>query len=142
MNADKEIVKEYKNGDLTVIWKPTKCIHAAECVNRLPNVYNPNDKPWIKVENASIEELKEQIEACPSGALTYDFRGSNNNDGQNEIEIKVLENGPLLVSGNLNIKKPDGSNEVKSNSTAFCRCGASNNKPYCDGNHKDINFIG
>ena len=87
----------------------------------MPNVYNPNDKPWIKVENASIEELKEQIEACPSGALTYDFRGSNNNDGQNEIEIKVLENGPLLVSGNLNIKYKDTKIELNNKYTLGVR---------------------
>jgi len=142
MNTDKEIVKEYTNGELTVIWKPKKCIHAAECVKRLPNVYNPNEKPWIKAENATIKELKEQIDACPSGALTYDSQGSGNNDAQNEIEVQVLENGPLLVSGDLNVIKADGSNEVKSKSTAFCRCGASKNKPYCDGNHKSINFEG
>ena len=54
MEPQREIIKEYTNGDLTVIWKPKSCIHAAECVKRLPNVYDPNAKPWIKAENASI----------------------------------------------------------------------------------------
>jgi len=61
---------------------------------------------------------------------------------EKQTEIQILENGPLLVSGILNIIKPDGSKEVKSKTTAFCRCGASNNKPYCDGEHKKIDFIG
>jgi uncharacterized Fe-S cluster protein YjdI len=68
---DKEIIKEYSNGELTVVWKPKTCIHAAECVKALPNVYNPKEKPWIKVENATTEELKQQIMKCPSGALSY-----------------------------------------------------------------------
>ena len=66
-----EITKEYKNGNLTVVWKPKMCIHAGVCVKTLPKVYNPKATPWIVCENASIEALKNQIDACPSGALTY-----------------------------------------------------------------------
>ena len=68
---EKDIVKEYSNGELTVVWKPAKCIHAAECVKALPEVYNPKEKPWIKAENASTQALKDQIAKCPSGALSY-----------------------------------------------------------------------
>ena len=141
--SEREIIKEYTNGDLTVVWKPKKCIHAAECVNRLPNVYNPEEKPWIKAENATTTQLKEQINACPSGALTYKTKNEETiMETEKQTEIQVLENGPLLVSGILNIIKPDGSKEIKDKTTAFCRCGASNNKPYCDGEHKKIDFIG
>lgn len=58
-------IKEYKKGDFTVVWKPENCIHAGECVKRLPEVYNPKERPWIKPENASVEALKSQIDACP-----------------------------------------------------------------------------
>ncbi|WP_339701746.1 (4Fe-4S)-binding protein [uncultured Roseivirga sp.] len=68
---EKEIVKEYSNGELTVVWKPQKCVHAGECVKALPEVYNPKEKPWIKAENASTQALKDQIAKCPSGALSY-----------------------------------------------------------------------
>lgn len=143
MNQDKGIIKEYKKGALTVVWKPKKCIHAAECVKRLPKVYNPKVKPWLKPENASIDELKVQIDACPSGALTYNLQNAKvEESSQKETEIQVLKNGPLLVSGSLNVKKPDGSIEIKTKSTAFCRCGASSNKPYCDGAHNKVNFLG
>lgn len=64
---------EYINGDITVIWQPKKCIHAAVCVKMLPKVYNPKERPWLKAENASPEELKNQIDLCPSGALSYKF---------------------------------------------------------------------
>ncbi|WP_303317177.1 (4Fe-4S)-binding protein [Flavivirga abyssicola] len=63
--------KEYKNDSLTVVWQPEKCIHAGVCVKTLPEVYNPKDKPWIKPKNANVEALKNQINACPSGALSY-----------------------------------------------------------------------
>nr|WP_299382295.1 (4Fe-4S)-binding protein [Allomuricauda sp.] len=63
--------KEYSNGELTVVWKPKLCEHAGICVKTLPKVYNPREKPWIKPENASTEELRNQIDQCPSGALSY-----------------------------------------------------------------------
>jgi len=62
---------EYNAGEITIIWKPKVCIHAAVCVKMLPKVYNPKDRPWIKPENATAEELKNQINHCPSGALSY-----------------------------------------------------------------------
>lgn len=66
-----EISKEYSKDNLTVIWKPKKCIHSGVCVKMLPNVYDPKAKPWISPENASAEALKGQIHNCPSGALSY-----------------------------------------------------------------------
>ncbi len=64
-------VKEYQKENLKVLWNPTKCIHAGVCVKTLPKVYDPNAKPWISPENASVEDLKSQISKCPSGALSY-----------------------------------------------------------------------
>ena len=62
---------EYNAGEITILWKPKVCIHAGVCVKMLPKVYNPKERPWIKTENATAEELKNQIEKCPSGALSY-----------------------------------------------------------------------
>jgi len=64
--------KEYSNGEITIKWQPKLCQHAGICVKTLPKVYNPDASPWIKVENASTEELKSQISKCPSGALSFD----------------------------------------------------------------------
>lgn len=64
-----EIKKEYSNDEVTIVWRPGLCSHAAECVKALPNVYHPNDKPWITPENASADEIKAQVAKCPSGAL-------------------------------------------------------------------------
>ncbi len=141
--AEREIIKKYTNGDLTVLWKPKLCIHAAICVKKLPEVYNPNEKPWIKAENASIGDLKSQISKCPSGALSYEMKEEKDDVSSNtETKVQVTANGPLLVHGDLEVTIADGTLEKKKRTTAFCRCGASMNKPYCDGTHNSINFSG
>ncbi|MGB6083258.1 (4Fe-4S)-binding protein [Moheibacter sp.] len=67
--------KRYKKDEnFTILWTPFKCIHAGVCVKKLPNVYNPKSRPWITPEDATIEELKAQIDACPSGALGYESK--------------------------------------------------------------------
>ena len=65
--------KEYSNGELTIVWRPEKCIHSGVCVETLPEVYKPKEKPWIQQQNAKTEELVRQIDNCPSGALSYYF---------------------------------------------------------------------
>lgn len=64
--------QEYKNGEITIIWQPKLCIHAGICVRTLSRVYNPKDRPWIKVEHATTQELRDQIAKCPSGALSIE----------------------------------------------------------------------
>jgi len=62
--------KEYSNKEITIVWQPKKCIHSGVCVKTLPEVYNPEERPWIKPENATTEELINQVSNCPSGALS------------------------------------------------------------------------
>ena len=64
-------IHEYSSGELTIVWQPDLCQHAGICVKMLPKVYNPIERPWIKIENATTEELINQIGKCPSGALSY-----------------------------------------------------------------------
>lgn len=141
------IKKEYSNGEITIVWQPGKCIHSTRCWNQstgLKSVFNPAERPWIKAEGASTEAIISCINNCPSGALSY-YR---NNQAETAIEVKmeqiieVAENGPLLVYGNIIVKDKEGKQTQKSKVTAFCRCGQSNNKPYCDGTHVKCGFIG
>ncbi len=55
-------------------------------------------------------------------------------------KVEVFKDGPLSVSGQLEVKDQDGNTTTKEKTTFFCRCGASSNKPYCDGSHKKIDF--
>lgn len=144
---EKEIKKEYSNGTITVVWQPSKCIHSTICwkgENGLRQVFNPQKKPWISLNDVDSQIIMDKVDQCPSGALSY----YKNNDAkekpmiETETIIEPLANGPLLVYGNISIKKADGTEEKKTKVTAFCRCGASNNKPFCDGSHVKINFTG
>lgn len=135
--------KEYSNGEVTVVWEAEKCIHSGMCVRGLPNVFKPKERPWISIDAATTSELVDTVKKCPSGALSYYMNASDNKEAQSlETKVEVLENGPLLVYGTLNVTHKDGSHETKNRTTAFCRCGASQNKPYCDGAHTSENFKG
>ncbi len=70
-----EKTKEYQTGDITITWTPSKCKHAGVCVRTLPNVYDPKGRPWIKPESATSNELMNQIDQCPTGALGYYKQG-------------------------------------------------------------------
>ena len=132
---------KYSNEEVTIVWKPEVCIHAAKCVQKLPDVFKPKDKPWIQMENASSDAIVDAVRGCPSGALTYFKNESGQEQSTAKVEnettkVEVIENGPLMVFGSLVVKYADGSEEQKSRVTAFCRCGRTENKPYCDGSHK------
>ncbi|MCH7414677.1 (4Fe-4S)-binding protein [Belliella sp. R4-6] len=137
-------MKEYSNGEVTITWEPEKCVHSGVCVKGLGEVFQPKEKPWIKIDAASSEKLVNQVKKCPSEALGYYL---NNEDKEiesstNEQIVEVIPNGPLMVYGNIEVKFKDGHTERKSKSSAFCRCGSSQNKPFCDGAHKKIGFEG
>ncbi|MGB5420111.1 (4Fe-4S)-binding protein [Algibacter sp.] len=133
--------KEYNNGEVTIVWKPELCIHSGICVKGLPNVFRPKVRPWIRIDKGTTEDLINQVKRCPSGALSYYLKGEKDeNTKLIETKIEVLENGPLLIYGTLKVFGKDGGSEVKSKTTAFCRCGQSNNKPYCDGAHLKSDF--
>jgi uncharacterized Fe-S cluster protein YjdI len=61
---------KYPNGEITILWQPKMCIHSAVCVKTLPKVYDPKSRPWIRPENATTQELIDQVAKCPSGALS------------------------------------------------------------------------
>ena len=63
--------KEYTNGELTVIWDSSKCIHSGNCVRNARKVFKPQERPWVQMENGTTEEIKAAVDKCPSGALSY-----------------------------------------------------------------------
>lgn len=140
---EKDITKKYTNGEVTVVWKPSLCIHSALCFNGLPGVFNPRNRPWVTMEGGNTNDIVAQVNKCPSGALSY----YHNNEMTNpvvdaETIVEVSANGPLLIYGNIKIKDAEGNETTKNKVTALCRCGQSANKPYCDGTHRKVGFIG
>jgi uncharacterized Fe-S cluster protein YjdI len=138
----KDITRKYTNGEVTIVWKPSICVHSTICFNGLPEVFKPMERPWVTPECSTIEKMIEQVKKCPSGALSY-FMNNESNDEKivsGESIVEIVKNGPLIVYGNITVKDKDGKKTKKDKVTAFCRCGASSNKPYCDGTHLKIGF--
>ncbi len=143
----KEITKKYTNGEVTIVWKPGACIHSTICwkaATGLPQVFNPAQRPWIKPEATTTDAIIAQVRKCPSGALSFYRNGEESENAEILAEslVEVTPNGPLLVFGNITVKDIYGNAMHKNQVTAFCRCGASSNKPYCDGTHQKIDFQG
>lgn len=140
----KDITKKYSNDDITVVWKPSLCIHSAICFKGLPGVFDPHRRPWIDMSRADTKKIIDQVERCPSGALSA-YRNDQNEvpaSVSGETIVEVAPNGPLVVYGNLQVKDREGNITQKNKVTAFCRCGQSSNKPYCDGSHTKAGFSG
>lgn len=132
--------KHYTKGDVTVKWQSDLCIHSEKCFHGLPKVFNPKERPWVNMDGASGEDIIAQVGKCPSGALSIADESSPT--VSHELIVETMPNGPLMVYGNMKVKH-DGQEDIKdSKVTAFCRCGASENKPYCDGSHKKVDFKG
>jgi len=137
-------IKEYSNGEVTVVWKPNLCIHSTNCINGLPNVFDLNKRPWINAEGAGSDEIISQVNKCPSGALSY-FINNKNEKGEakmSDVKLDLIENGPILVKGNVELKNSKGEVLPTEETVALCRCGGSKNKPFCDGTHNTSGFKG
>ncbi|MEV8391696.1 MULTISPECIES: (4Fe-4S)-binding protein [unclassified Streptomyces] len=65
--------KAYKGQSITVTFEAGRCLHAAECVHGLPEVFDPGERPWIRPDGAGAERVAEVVRRCPSGALQYEL---------------------------------------------------------------------
>ncbi len=144
-NDKKSKIKEYSNDEITVVWQPDLCIHSANCVKGLPEVFDNSARPWINIQGADTERIIAQVRHCPSGALSFyhnDDMPRPVEDDSEEVAIEVRADGPLYVNGRIKIRHTDGTEEVRNGKVALCRCGASGRKPFCDGSHRRISFQG
>lgn len=126
------------------MWKPSVCIHSTLCWKGLPGVFDPRESPWVKIDKDTTEKIIEQIQKCPSGALSFYYNNEMEaqTSVQAETKVEAVPNGPLLIYGNVTIKDSAGNETRKNKVTAFCRCGQSRNKPFCDGSHVAAKFEG
>lgn len=114
------------------------CAHAGFCGTRLTNIWQQvADTDESTVRLAVINE----IEKCPSGALTYRFDGdSADTEADYPAQIAAIDDGPLWVTGNIAITTSAGIELERRARVTLCRCGMSSNKPLCDGSHKEVGF--
>lgn len=138
MNNDK--ITTYPGAEIDVFWDERLCIHQGECGKAKGGLFLSGRQPWCVPDALGRTEVKEVVERCPSGALTYRDRSGAGEEAPPTNQIAVTYNGPLFVSGQLAIEgAPEGMPGVAFRA-ALCRCGHSKNKPFCDNSHETIGF--
>jgi uncharacterized Fe-S cluster protein YjdI len=134
------MLQQYEHDGLTVSFDTRRCIHAAECVRRLPLVFRPAERPWVRPELADAAEIIATVHRCPSGALRVARDGVPIEINDDTLTVNVSRNGPLMVRGPLRLVDSDGAVLLDDVRASLCRCGASRRKPLCDGSHRDCGF--
>jgi CDGSH-type Zn-finger protein/uncharacterized Fe-S cluster protein YjdI len=116
----------------TIEFNGQLCIHARRCVLSQPSVFKANvEGPWIDPDAASADALMYVALNCPSGAIQISRHDGGANETSPKVNtISVRENGPLAINAEIVL----AGARIGARAT-LCRCGESNNKPYCDGSH-------
>lgn len=147
--------RNYTNGEITVFWKPKKCVHATTCYRELIEVFNPRKRPWVNMEGATTDRIIEVVDKCPTGALSWEWKDEQkrieadqkkvpgNASAEPEVQpvwIQVMKDGPIVAQGKFKVYDGNGKELRTWSFTSFCRCGHSMNMPFCDGNHRMKGF--
>ena len=129
--------RTYSNTKITVFWDSNKCIRAGKCDGQLPQVFDPNKRPWVNLNGADVETIIHVIDSCPSGALSYEIPAEKKSEA---VTIMTIENGPYKVTGKCSLVSTDGKVLDAGDAFALCRCGTSKKMPFCDGSHYRTGF--
>ena len=130
-------IEEVRGSRVVVRFDAAKCIHSRHCVLGRPDVFVPNAAgEWIHPDRASPQAIAIIAHNCPSGAITYQRLDGGEGEAAPVVNVvRVRENGPLAFHAPVSIAgRPAGLR------VTLCRCGASKNKPYCDGSHAGAGF--
>jgi CDGSH-type Zn-finger protein/uncharacterized Fe-S cluster protein YjdI len=130
-------VESVEGSALTLQFEGRRCIHARFCVTGAPTVFLANVQgPWIHPDTIDVERLVAVAHECPSGAIRYRRKDGRPDESAPPVNLAAIrEAGPYAVRGPLRLDGRDIGYRA-----TLCRCGASNNKPFCDGSHKDAGF--
>jgi CDGSH-type Zn-finger protein len=116
------------------------CAHNGYCTDHVAAVFREEGKPWIDPDGADAAAIIDVANHCPSGALSYSIDGVEHRDRDAPPAITATRNGPYEVSGGIELVGVAFGDGASKEHYTLCRCGASKNKPFCDGSHWDINF--
>ena len=130
-------IERVRGEKLELTFEAKRCIHSRFCVTWTPQVFLANVKgPWIHPDAMPVEQVVEVAHACPSGAIRYQRVDGGAQEAAPPVNLaSVREAGPYAFRAQLQIDgAPAGFRAT------LCRCGASKNKPYCDGSHHEVGF--
>lgn len=134
-------IHEFPGKAITITYDPQRCIHAQECVHGLSAVFDPQRRPWIVPDAGEPRTIAETILRCPTGALHFQAQEPELDEKPaQENLIRISPSGPFYFRGRIEIAAGDTRAAFSDTRAALCRCGASQNKPLCDGTHSKITF--
>jgi CDGSH-type Zn-finger protein/uncharacterized Fe-S cluster protein YjdI len=137
----RERIISYRGKKILVKFNPDRCTHVAECLMGAPDVFDNRKRPWVDPDAAPPDEIARVVLLCPTGALHFKrLDGGSEESVPERNTFTLVEKGPLNASGNLVVKAADGTVSFKDTRVAFCRCGASKHKPFCDNRHDIVDF--
>ncbi len=141
MGQSRPRVKEYTADGVVVSFDPALCIHARRCVHGLPGVFDVAKRPWIQPAGADVDAVVEVVARCPTGALAA-RRLDGGRDAPVPAGLTITEtvDGPLYVTGEIEVVDEAGEVVRTDSRVALCRCGGTANPPYCDGTHTENGF--
>ncbi|MFJ6719177.1 (4Fe-4S)-binding protein [Streptomyces sp. NPDC091259] len=123
--------KPYAGEHITVTYETARCLHAAECVGGLPEVFDSGRRPWVRPDGAAPERVAEVVRRCPSGALQYRLAEGPAEEPDRPTSVVRSPAGQLVLRGELGVTGPDGTVRRETRAV-LCACGVSGNQPYCD----------
>ena len=133
--------RDYETDEIRVRWDSSRCIHTALCLQALPTVFDVRRRPWVDVGAADADAIADAVERCPTGALRYErLDGVEGEVATRPTQVLPIEDGPLLLLGDLDVRAPDGRQITHETRLTLCRCGLSRNQPFCDNSHLRNNW--
>jgi uncharacterized Fe-S cluster protein YjdI len=136
-----DVLKEYRDERIVVRWEPAYCIHAAKCLDAVPEVFDVTRRPWILVQGATADRIADAVMQCPTGALHVErLDGGDQEPVPERTTVEPQRNGPLYLRGNMKFVGATGNVTREDTRAALCRCGGSSNTPFCDGTHRKTGF--
>ena len=134
-------IQQYQSDAIEVTFEPALCIHSARCLHALPEVFDVRQRRWVAPENASAYAVARTVAQCPSGALQFRRLDSGPAEEPDDPPTaRTVPDGPVYVRGSLDIVDAEGNLLRHVTRAALCRCGGSNNKPFCDNSHRHNGF--
>jgi CDGSH-type Zn-finger protein/uncharacterized Fe-S cluster protein YjdI len=134
-------IHRYPGKDVEVTWDERLCIHIGECTRAKGDLFVAGREPWCQPDVTSVAEVADVCERCPSGALVYEAKdGSTSEKPAAGNTVNVTYDGPLFVRGDLAIEGAPADMAGARFRAALCRCGQSQNKPFCDNSHEAAGF--
>jgi CDGSH-type Zn-finger protein len=131
---------DYNGMGITVHDNRAICAHAGRCTDGLASVFRLKTEPWIDPDGAEVEAIKEVVQKCPSGALSYSIDNVEHRDHGGDPAVMVSKDGPYNVIGGVKLEGEERHEGASEEHYTLCRCGGSKNKPFCDGTHWYIKF--